>query len=454
MKRILLPLSLLVSCGVAENDNLVVTEMRTPKDSTKPNASEDTLGFNYNSTILYASNGAQRRTLSQYVRFTRGQNKCSGVLSWESAAPNDVYLYTARHCFEKSDPVRGVQWDFGAASNSKPLIDSALIFDNGVGRPFSLRSDNIEALSLNSQFVPSGFDKNSSVGAEPTDVVRIYQYSSANSNEQGMEKICDAGGLVRSGYRGTYGYPDPSSLGARAGGVVETVSNVEFDVLRTKLSNWLSGSKLQVSSHLFKLANSTTLPGESGSPVFVANKVVSGGTYTRIETRYRFGCVDGVMTREITRLGRIGESYYNVMSFSGTSRSWSKVWSQKGFAKTTPKQSLVYSSVQSPIASPMETPDAVLVYDHVQRTPGAGELALSLIDLDSAGQPIKSAVVSDKSDIQAECDNLVRSSYAKQSSNAFECFANGKVVRSYDAPAFDRKFNSGSGARGNHNSAF
>lgn len=228
MKRILLPISLLVSCGVAENDNSLVSEIRTPKESTKPNASEDTLGFNGGSQFLNSSNSKERRGLSQYVRFTRGEHKCSGVLSWEWEAPNDVYLYTARHCFEKSDPVRGVQWDFDLASNSKPLIDSALIFDTGVGRPVNLRSDNIEALSLNSQVVPSGFGKNRASGAEPTDVVRIYQYSNSKSNAQVLdghgkvvlEKICDSGGVVRSGYRGTLS--DTATL--RAVAQVQTAS--------------------------------------------------------------------------------------------------------------------------------------------------------------------------------------------------------------------------------------
>lgn len=454
MKRLLLPISLLVSCGVAENDNIVVSEIRTPSDSTLPTASEDTLGFNANSKHVNALNG-KGVALGQYVRFTRGQHKCSGVLSWEWEAPNDVYLYTARHCFEKSDPVRGVQWDFDAVSHSNPLIDSAVKFDSGIGRPVNLRSDNIETLSLNSQFVSSGFGKNRASGAEPTDVVRIYQYSSAKSNAQVLDgqgklvmaKICDSGGLVRSGYRGTFGYPDPSSLGASSNGVVETIANVEFDVLRTKLSNWLPGSKLQISSHLVKLANSTTLPGESGSPVFVATKSWNNGPVQR--TFFGFDCIDGIMTREITRLGQLGESYYNVMSFSGTSRSWTKVWSRKGFAKTVPSGSTAPFTVQPPKASPMQTQNSVP--EHVQRLPGAGEVALSLIDL-SSGQPISSVIVSDKSDIQSECDTLVKSSYAAQSSDDFECFANGKRVRYYDAPGYDSKFNHRSGAQGSGNS--
>lgn len=460
MMRILLPISLLVSCGVAENDNSLISEIRTPKESTKPNASEDTLGFNRGSQFLNSSNSKEHRGLSQYVRFTRGEHKCSGVLSWEWEAPNDVYLYTARHCFEKSDPVRGVQWDFDLASNSKPLIDSALIFDTGVGRPVNLRSDNIEALSLNSQFVPSGFGKNRASGAEPTDVVRIYQYSKAKSNAQVfdgdgklvLEKICDSGGLVRSGYRGTFGYPDPSRRGASSNGVVKTVSRVAFDSLRTKLSEWLPGSKLQISSHLFKLANSTTLPGESGSPVFVATKRWTAGDYSVNKTYFVFNCIDGIMTREITRLGQMGESYYNVMSFSGTSRSWSKVWRQKGFAKTAPSGSTAPLAVQPAKASPMQTQNAGP--EHVQRLPGAGEVALSLIDLDGNGQPIKSAIVSDKSGIRSECDKLVKSSYAAKSSNSFECFANGTRVQFYDAPGYDNKFNSGSGAQGSWNSTY
>lgn len=252
-----------------------------------------------------------------------------------------------------------------------------------------------------------------------------------------LEKICDSGGVVRSGYRGTFGYPDPSVSGASSNGVVATVSNVEFDELRTKLSNWLPSSNLQISSHLFKLANSTTLPGESGSPVFIATKGWTGGAVNR--TFYGFDCIDGIMTREITRLGRMGESYYNVMSFSGTSRSWSKVWSQKGFAKTGQNASALTVTQNSGS-------------EHVQRLPGAGEVALSLVDLEGNGQPVKSAIVSDKTDIQAECDKLVKSSYAAQSSNCFECFANGKRVSYYDAPGYDNKFNPRNGAQGSWNS--
>lgn len=422
MTRYLL-LFFLVSCGEAQNSNVVFRENLSSKVSVGTDSAEESLQFNNssrkatNQTPFFNPPG--RELLNQYVRFKRGQNNCSGVLSYEWESPNDIYLYTARHCFEKSDPVRGAQWDFDVVSNSKPLIDSASTFDNGVKRAFSVRSDNIEALSLNSQYIPSGFGKNRSQNAEQTDVVRIYQYSTPNYGK--FEKICDSGSLVRAGFRGTLGYPDPSDKTSSPDGLVATVSQVEYDVLLTRLLKWLPGSNLQISSHLVKLSNSITLPGESGSPIFVA-------TLADVRTnKYYFGCVDGLMTREITRLGQLGESYYNVMSFSGTSRSWTKVWSQKGFAKAT----------QSTNVSPMTSPSSGS--SSVQRLPGGNEVSLSLLD-ESSGEQIAATILPFQSDYVMECDKLVRSSYAKQSSNDFRCYANTTSVNYYEAPGYDPRF--------------
>jgi hypothetical protein len=297
-----------------ENTNSVQTLTSESTVGTRSNSTDEQLGFNSTSLVLTKAN-SKGDGIDQYVRFSRGKNKCSGVLSWEGNKNNDVYLYTARHCFEKAHPVSGVQWDFDVKSNSKPLIDTASGFDSNLNvKSLNLRSDNIEALSL---------DDNLGGGAKATDVVRLFQYSGGNNFKQ----ICDTGNVVRSGFRGSFGYPDPEKYRDNIG-VVKTVAEVRFDVLLDKLSRWIPNSKLSLSSHLVKLADSITMPGESGSPVFQAGKLVK--TYNLDPRSYQFDCIDGIMTREITRMSGISETFYNVMSFSNGARKWSRIWATGG----------------------------------------------------------------------------------------------------------------------------
>jgi hypothetical protein len=415
-----LPLLVLISCGVAENESTVQTGQVAAKGASPSDSTDESLGFNRMSAIVQSS-ASGLDGVDQYVRFTRGKNKCSGVLSWEWEAPNDIYLYTARHCFEISTPVGGVQWDFDVKSQTKPLIDSAHRYNMKMElAPFTIRSDNLEALSLNEQTIASGFGKNRSENSKPTDVVRLYQYTVKGHNS--FRKICDSGSIVRAGYRGSFGYPDPKLN--KPNGVVKTVSAVEFEALVAKLSKWLPGTKLNLSSQLVKLAETTTMPGESGSPVFVAAK--TDFVEDLNPNRFRFECIDGIMTREITRLGRPSETYYNVMSFSGTSRSWSPI---RGSRPTNHQKVNVAT-----------TPDAPI---RVERTPNADEVALSLIDVTTGADiiseivPLQSAY--DKA-YERDCDALVRKTYARKSSNEFECFANGSRVFFYEAPGYDVKF--------------
>ena len=412
----LLPLILLISCGRIENENVAQSNNLSRKEGTLSNSGVESLGFNQQSSILTRSD-AGKDGIDQYVRFKHGNNNCSGVLSWEWESPNDVYLYTARHCFEKSNPITGVQWDFDVKSNTKQLIDAASGFDSNMNiKSVQLRSDNIEALNLEEK----AFGR-----TRPTDVVRLYQYSSKSHN---LIKICNSGNIVRAGYRGSFGYPDPRLRSPN--GVVKSVAEVEYEVLLSKLSKWLPKSRLDLSSHLVKLANSTTMPGESGSPVFVAteNKIVFNNLDPKM---FSFNCIDGIMSREITRIGMPSETYYNVMSFGTTSRTWSKVWAKGGvFPKTEQKVSQVPATTTN----------------RLDRMPASNEVALSLQDVTS-GEDIITEIVSIKSRYQDDCDKLVLKTYAKNSSNEFKCFANGKLVFFYDAPGYLNKFNPQSGAQ-------
>lgn len=461
-----------------ENTNSVQTLTSESTVGTRSNSTEEALGFNEQSAMIGAF--STPNGLQQYVRYSRNGQKCSGVLSWERNLNNveryDVYFYTARHCFEKSNPIHGATWDFDLKSHKTPLIGlgQALGFNglNLVALP--IRSDYIETLALDGSQGGSNF-LNPTITKDAVsyrDVVRLYQYSHGSAGA--MIGLCNSQDLYRSGKKGTLGYPKANLK--KPNGVVVTASEsidpklqsasagLNGVSLQTKMNQWLGSNKVSIDPDIVKLADTTTQPGESGSPVFERFVTTSNGTEdiwfeANHDTKaYRFTCLDGILTREITKLGKLGETYYSVLSKYGHSRRWVRVWSLDGKLQK-PERSLdtwdsarTASSIRLQLAAPApktasapknalsgfvmgstvipkkseinlpKTTPTPQVASVVRKT-----VKLSLVVIGSWDEVIEtSEAVIVNNDYTVDCRNLVGRSAARHSYGEFECLADGK----------------------------
>lgn len=372
-----------------ENTNSVQTLTSESTVGTRSNSTEEALGFNDKSAMITAENIPQG--LQQYVRFTRNGQKCSGVLSGEyrhrdvmdtGPVKYDVYLYTARHCFEKANPISGATWDFDVKSHNSPLIGSsqALGF-NGVN-PVTLpiHSDYIERLEL--PVAGSGWWLDS-YKATYRDVVRLYQYSESRGQMLGL---CN--NEVRSGKRVTLGYPNPKLK--TPNGVVVTISEtidpnlVSLSAglngvsLQSKMNQWLGTNKVSIDPDIVKLADTTTLPGESGSPVFDG----------KVTTTRALGltCIDGILTREITKLGKPSETYYTVLSKSASFRKWERVWSLGGKSQKPERNLVTWDPARTASSIRLLHPGAASQAFMAESTPT--QVKLSLQDMNEGGSVV------------------------------------------------------------------
>jgi hypothetical protein len=322
---------MVVACGQQENP--VISAVDT--SSKGEPAAEQSLGLgNSGSTnvgnLYYASgpNVARQgedQALTSYVRYRRGNGvECSGVLAYEpssSAEPAglvDVYLYTALHCFEESDPFgrpKGIAGTISqayrykraaaqvsgsavSATASTSASGSKLTYVGSVA-PELANMDQLQTISVSetTTLVSSGVSVMTNNGHR-SDVARVWQMRAPIEEvKKKVLPICASkpseGSRVQTfgfgsdvDYRLSYNTSVTTSLGSSTSfGVTAQVGAAVFQAKQVGMALnpfinepsralaerlgilFASPTQLGISPYIMRMGGTSSQPGESGSPV-------------------------------------------------------------------------------------------------------------------------------------------------------------------------------------------
>lgn len=229
----------------------------------------------------------QTLAFSSLVEFTNTalSQACNGALAYE-AEPNgsaNLYLYTAAHCFEKTNPLGFLTTKIGRAGvlfGPSASIPSRYLPPFGIAQriPTTLQNTKAEVLFENSK---------------RGDVVRIFQRRAPMATlSQSYLPTCQSIGNYKKTRRLMFG-----AMAADPQGIAMALS--EADVDSGSFGSPMSDQLKQIPNHgvmtNFMLENVFTFPGESGGPVWL----IDGD---RVASQLvQFFCLQGVITREITK---------------------------------------------------------------------------------------------------------------------------------------------------------
>jgi len=264
----------------------------------------------------------QEQSLNSYVRFKRPNGvECSGVLAHEPTSANstasgavDVYLYTALHCFEESDPFgnpktvnttisNGYRYDQATATGLSTSSGSTGVVANAGNVGIPPQSPEIKTtVTTPLKYTPKSDPRAMHVmynNGKKSDVVRIWQGRiAASSAASRVLPICSSkpseGSRVQVFGFGTdldhkynYSVSSTSLSGAVVSfGVQAQAGRADFAFkqigmamgqYQTEPSRSLSErlgalftnpEQLNISPYIMRIGGTSSQPGESGSPVF------------------------------------------------------------------------------------------------------------------------------------------------------------------------------------------
>lgn len=383
---------MIVACGQQENPVISAVDT-SPKGEP---AAENALGIGNEGSanlgnLYYAYAGpnisreGDEQALRSYVRYRRGSAiECSGVLAYEpnsSAEPTgsvDVYLYTALHCFEESDP-------FGRPKSINKNITDAYRYKLGVAEgtaPSEIGITSRQTISYTENIVLRSDDISVMTNSgHRSDVARVWQARvpvsqlkgailpvcaekpSEGSRVQtfGFGKDVDYKNLnlsssitTSSGSKVSFGVASQAGVAPfsakQVGMAVSAFVNEPSRALAERLGILLANpSQLGISPYIMRMGGTSSQPGESGSPVFSVevkteqetcpsgmnlclpsqrlSVKMSESEINNANNIKRWNCVAGVLSREVAQrpTGSTSlewDTYYSPF-LSVSDRSWS-----------------------------------------------------------------------------------------------------------------------------------
>lgn len=266
----------------------------------------------------------QLESIGSYVRFKRPNGvECSGVLAYEPTSENvpssghvDVYLYTALHCFEETDP-------FGNPKSADTNISSAYRYktatatSSGVNAATATATSNpvlsnlaAAAQQFSNSIMVTAADNTALLADKrvvhvlsnngiKSDIARVWQLRAPVSEvNKKILPVCASkpgeGSRIQTfgfgtdvDYKLNYSNSVTSSSGSSLSfGVSARVGKAEFEVKQVgmALGQYLNEpsralterlgllfanvSQLNISPYIMRMGGTSSQPGESGSPVF------------------------------------------------------------------------------------------------------------------------------------------------------------------------------------------